>query len=94
MVKKEGRSEQTRLGATSDSMLSELVVSLQGANQPGQEFHLKVSVGEIVIAEFTKCTRNERETFEPEFHHDVGSVSLLRVTEPCEAFLISKSYRK
>ena len=60
LVKKEGRSEQTRLGATSDSMLSELVVSLQGANQPGEEFHLKVSVGEIVIIEVTKCTRNER----------------------------------
>ena len=85
LVKKEGRSEQTRLGATSDSMLSELVVSLQGENQPGEEFHLKVSVGEIVIVEVTKCTRNERETFEPEIH--VGSVSLLRVTEPCEAFL-------
>ena len=27
----------------------------------------------------------ERETFEPEFH--VGNVSLLQVTEPCEAFL-------
>jgi len=85
LVKKEGRSEQTRLGGTSDSMLSELVVSLQGENQPGEEFHLKVSVGEIVIVEVTKCTRNERETFEPEFH--VGSVSLLRVTEPREAFL-------
>ena len=70
---------------TSKSLLSEFPVSLQGENQPGQEFHLKVSVGEIVIAEFTKCMRNERETFEPEFH--VCSVSLLRVTEPCEAFL-------
>lgn len=84
LVKKEGRSEQTRLGATGDSMLSELAVSLQGANQSGEEFHLKVSVGEIVIVEVTKCTRDERETFESEFH--VGSVSLLRVTEPCEAF--------
>ena len=85
LVKEEGRSEQTRLGTTGHSMLSELLVSLQGANQPGEEFHLKVLVGEIVIVEVTKCTRNESETFEPEFH--LGSVSLLRVTEPCEAFL-------
>ena len=80
LVKKEGRSEQTR----QVTLLSERVVSLQGENQPGQEFHLKVSVGEIVIVEVTKCTRDERETFEPEFH--VGGVSLLRATEPCEAF--------
>ena len=44
MVKKEGRSEQTRLGATTDSMLSELVISLKGENQTGEEFHLNVLV--------------------------------------------------
>lgn len=44
MVKKEGRSEQTRLGATTDSMLSELVVSLKGENQTGEEFHLNLLV--------------------------------------------------
>ena len=53
LFKKEGRSEQTR----QVTLLSELVVSLQGENQPGQEFHLKVSVGEIVNVEVTKCTR-------------------------------------
>ena len=44
LFKKEGRSEQTRLGATTDSMLSELVVSLKGENQTGEEFHLNVLV--------------------------------------------------
>ena len=64
LVKKEGRSEQTRLGATGDSILPELVVSLQGANQPGEEFHLKVSVGDVV--EVTQCRRKEGEALEPE----------------------------
>ena len=44
LVKKEGCNEQTKLGATTDSMLSELVVSLKGENQTGEEFHLNVLV--------------------------------------------------
>ena len=65
LVKKEGRNKQTgQLGATSDSMLSELVVSLQSEDQPGEEFYMKVSVGDVV--EVTKCTRKEGEALEPE----------------------------
>ena len=36
MVKKEGHSEQRGLGVTSDSMLLELVVSVQCEVQPGE----------------------------------------------------------
>ena len=64
VVKKEGHSEQTGLGVTSDSMLSELVVSLPREDQPGEEFHQKVSVGDIV--EVTKYRRKEGEALEPE----------------------------
>ena len=62
LVKKEGCNEQT--GVTSNSMLSELVVSLQREDQPGEEFHLKVSVGDVV--EVTQCRRKEGEALEPE----------------------------
>ena len=64
LVKKEGRSEQRGLGATSDSTLAELFVSLQREDQPGEEFDMKVSVGDIV--EVTKCRRREGEAMEPE----------------------------
>ena len=64
LVKKEGRSEQRGLRVTSDSMLAELVVSLQREDQPGEEFDMKVSVGDIV--EVTKCWRKEGEAMEPE----------------------------
>lgn len=62
LVKREGCNEQT--GETSDSMLSELVVSLQRKDQAGEEFHLKVSVGDVV--EVTQCRRKEGEALEPE----------------------------
>ena len=61
LVKKEG---QRGLGVTSDSLQSELVVNLQHEGQAGEEFHLKVSVGDIV--EVTKCRRKEGEALEPE----------------------------
>ncbi|XP_044174210.1 uncharacterized protein LOC114958008 [Acropora millepora] len=64
LVKKEGHGEQRGLGVTRDSLLSELVVSLQHEDQAGDEFHLKVSVGDIV--EVTKCRRKEGEALEPE----------------------------
>ncbi|KAK2558264.1 NFX1-type zinc finger-containing protein 1 [Acropora cervicornis] len=64
LVKKEGHGEQTGLGVTSDSLQSELVVSLQHEGQAGEGFHLKVSVGDIV--EVTKCWRKEGEALEPE----------------------------
>ena len=87
MVKKEGRNEQTRLGATTDSMLSELVVSLQGETQPGEEFHLNVLVQlvKLLLLRSQNVREMKERLLKPEFH--VGSVSLLRVTEPCEAFL-------
>ncbi|XP_015763067.1 PREDICTED: NFX1-type zinc finger-containing protein 1-like [Acropora digitifera] len=62
LVKKEGCNEQT--GVTSDSMLSELVVNLQREDQPGEEFHLKVSVGDVV--EVTQCRRKEGEALRAE----------------------------
>ena len=62
LVKREGCNEQT--GETSDPMLSELVVSLQRKDQAGEEFHLKVSVGDVV--EVTQCRRKEGEALEPE----------------------------
>ena len=64
VIKKEGCSEQRGLGVRSESMLSELVVSLQCEDQPGEEFDLKVSVGDIV--EVTKCRRKEGEAMELE----------------------------
>ena len=64
LVKKEGHGVQGGLGVTSDSLQSELVVSLQHEGQAGEEFHLKVSVGDIV--EVTKCRRKEGEALEPE----------------------------
>ena len=64
LVKKEGRGEQRGLGVTSDSLQSELFVSLQHEGQAGEEFHLKVSVGDIV--EVSKCWRKEGEALEPE----------------------------
>ena len=51
-------------GATSDSMQLELAVSLQHEDQPGEEFDMKVSVGDIV--EVTKCRRKEGEAMEAE----------------------------
>lgn len=56
LVKKEGHGEQRGL--------KELVVSLQHEGQAGEEFHLKVSVGDIV--EVTKCRRREGEALEPD----------------------------
>ena len=64
LVKEEGHGEQRGLGVTRDSLLSELVVSLRHEDQAGEEFHLKVSVGDIV--EVTKCRRKEGEALEPE----------------------------
>ena len=64
LVKNEGHGEQRGLGVTRDSLLSELVVSLQHEDQFGEEFHQKVSVGDIV--EVTKCRRKEGEALEPE----------------------------
>ena len=65
LVKREGfRTSAAGHATTSDFTLSELVVGLENEGQTGDEFHLKVAVGDIV--EVKKCRRKDGEGLEPE----------------------------